>query len=415
MSKHLQKVYTASYRKRKREEREEERQLADEPTAAPVDNAERMRRYRRRKRAAEGGGEHGDEFPEGSGAGPSVSNPGKRRRLERVGDATEGSNASGSTSAERMRRLRERRRTGQTTFGRSEQGGATADVTFVAGGVRRGGRRGTANISVPNSASENPEQERLNAFGADPQEGPSRAEEAMPLDIIDDEAELLASMQQTAMWNEDMYLELCPTMNRMPSSILYDENAEELSNPDIYYGFPTTIRQGNVTFTGDLHQLNPVNALPIYKAPRNSIGGSWLWDYIRLYELDQVMRQTDVVFSTILTAIGEGKKLTDEQKTLIESRFKSVEDCQREAPNAVWLFHQNVDVDRFNREALSGLEGLDYKYGDVCAATVDVMGTEVLLFSVYIIPGTTLKQKGWLFGTEVAPDCPHWFANGSNR
>ncbi|KAL1377848.1 hypothetical protein pipiens_015980, partial [Culex pipiens pipiens] len=95
-------------------------------------------------------------------------------------------------------------------------------------------------------------------------------------------------------------------------------------------------------------------------APRNSIGGSWLWDYIRLYELDQVMRQTDVVFSTILTAIGEGKKLTDEQKTLIESRFKSVEDCQREAPNAVWLFHQNVDVDRFNREALSGLEGLDY-------------------------------------------------------
>ncbi|KAL1377955.1 hypothetical protein pipiens_008493 [Culex pipiens pipiens] len=158
MSKHLQKVYTASYRKRKREEREEERQLADEPTAAPVDNAERMRRYRRRKRAAEGGGEHGDEFPEGSGAGPSVSNPGKRRRLERVGDATEGSNASGSTSAERMRRLRERRRTGQTTFGRSEQGGATADVTFVAGGVRRGGRRGTADISVPNSASENPEQ-----------------------------------------------------------------------------------------------------------------------------------------------------------------------------------------------------------------------------------------------------------------
>ncbi|KAL9701157.1 hypothetical protein quinque_004598 [Culex quinquefasciatus] len=160
MSQHLRKVYKASYRKRKREEREEERQLADEPTAAPVDNAERKRRYRRRKRAAEGGGERGDEFPEGSGAGPSVSNPGKRRRQGRVGDATEGSTASGSTSAERMRRLRERRRTGQTTFGRSEQGGATADVTFVAGGVRRGGRRGIADISVPNLASENPEQDK---------------------------------------------------------------------------------------------------------------------------------------------------------------------------------------------------------------------------------------------------------------
>lgn len=47
------------------------------------------------------------------------------------------------------------------------------------------------------------------------------------------------------------------------------------------------------------------------------------------------------------------------------------------------------------------LFGVADKYGDVCAATVDVMGTEVLLFSVYIIPGTTLKQKGWFLARKL--------------
>ncbi|XP_052564821.1 uncharacterized protein LOC128093119 [Culex pipiens pallens] len=144
MSRHLKKVYDAAFRKRKREQREEERQLADEPAAVPVDNAER----RGRKRAAEGGGEHGEDD---SGAGPSVSNIGKRRRQGREGGNPGGSNASGSTSAERMRRLRERRkRTGQNTFGRSDQGGETTDDCFVAGRRRRGGRGLADNLVAEN-------------------------------------------------------------------------------------------------------------------------------------------------------------------------------------------------------------------------------------------------------------------------
>ena len=153
MSKHLQKAYSAAYRRRKKEER----QLAAGPAVAPVSNAERMRRYRLRKRIAEEGEERGDEFPEGASAGPSVP---KRRRQEREGNVPGGSNAAGSTSAERMRRFRERRKrqTGQPTFGRSEQGGASAADSPVAGRVRRRGGRGTVDDSVPNLVAENSEQ-----------------------------------------------------------------------------------------------------------------------------------------------------------------------------------------------------------------------------------------------------------------
>ncbi|KAL9705431.1 hypothetical protein quinque_008949 [Culex quinquefasciatus] len=41
------------------------------------------------------------------------------------------------------------------------------------------------------------------------------------------------------------------------------------------------------------------------------------------------------------------------------------------------------------------------KYGDICAAKVMVMGTEVLLVSVYISPGTTTKQKIWFLARNL--------------
>lgn len=134
---------------------------------------------------------------------------------------------------------------------------------------------------------------------------------------------------------------------------------------DIHGDFEHRFANQHIILTGDLHQLKPVNALPIYKAPRNTLGGNSLWEGIKLYELDQVMRQTNVEFSAVLTAIGEGDKLTADQKKLIESRFKSVEDCHREAPDAIWLFHQNADVDHFNRVALSELDGHDCLAEDV--------------------------------------------------
>lgn len=41
----------------------------------------------------------------------------------------------------------------------------------------------------------------------------------------------------------------------------------------------------------------------------------------RLLPLVDVMRQSDKEFSDILTKIGDGRKLNDYERTLIESRF----------------------------------------------------------------------------------------------
>ncbi|GFX42451.1 ATP-dependent DNA helicase [Trichonephila clavipes] len=77
----------------------------------------------------------------------------------------------------------------------------------------------------------------------------------------------------------------------------------------------------NIIFCGDLHQLPPVNASPVYKGPRNSICGPVLWQSLDYDPLEQVMRQSDSTFSEILTKIGNGERLGTEQIALIESRF----------------------------------------------------------------------------------------------
>ena len=46
----------------------------------------------------------------------------------------------------------------------------------------------------------------------------------------------MTARQQTLMWNEDLCLQIAPGQNKVPLSIIYDEHAEELSFPQIYYG-----------------------------------------------------------------------------------------------------------------------------------------------------------------------------------
>ena len=140
---------------------------------------------------------------------------------------------------------------------------------------------------------------------------------------------------------------------------------------DIFMNYDDFFGGSDMILTGDLRQLPPVNAKPIFKPPTNTLGGALLWHSMELFELVEVMRQADVVFSNILTTIGDGDKLTAEQIKLIEARFRSVEWCQEHVPNAVRLFHQNADVDRFNNEALSGLEGHDCVAEDVITGYKD--------------------------------------------
>lgn len=69
---------------------------------------------------------------------------------------------------------------------------------------------------------------------------PTSSENLVELESIDseNEIELLLGQQQTLLWNEDKCLELAPGQNKVPLSIIYDENAEELSFPGIYLGQP---------------------------------------------------------------------------------------------------------------------------------------------------------------------------------
>jgi hypothetical protein len=52
----------------------------------------------------------------------------------------------------------------------------------------------------------------------------------------------LRAQQHTLLWNEDKYLEISPGQNNKPLSIIYDEQAEELSFPSIYSGQARTFK-----------------------------------------------------------------------------------------------------------------------------------------------------------------------------
>ncbi|GFT31030.1 ATP-dependent DNA helicase [Trichonephila clavipes] len=76
---------------------------------------------------------------------------------------------------------------------------------------------------------------------------------------------------------------------------------------------------------GDLRQLPPVRATPIYKQIKQHIAGPTLCRGLKFYELNKVMRQTNQMFSSLLTKIGSGFPLDDDEQQLIESRFYSKE------------------------------------------------------------------------------------------
>lgn len=131
----------------------------------------------------------------------------------------------------------------------------------------------------------------------------------------------------------------------------------------------------NIIFCGDLRQLPPVNARPVYKPCMNSMHGAVLWQALQFYPLVKVMRQTDTDFSTILTKIGNGDALTADETKLIEGRFRTPDWCKQNAPSAIRLFHRNIDVERYNYEALEEKEGLNCTADD---AFVGYRNTEQL-------------------------------------
>lgn len=67
----------------------------------------------------------------------------------------------------------------------------------------------------------------------------------------------------------------------------------------------------------------------------------------------QVMRQSDSSFSSVLTKIGNGETLTWNERRMIEARFRTVQWCEENEPDAIRLFHQNISVDAYNRSQVT--------------------------------------------------------------
>lgn len=101
---------------------------------------------------------------------------------------------------------------------------------------------------------------------------------------------------------------------------------------------------------GDLRQLPPVNAAPVYAAPQGAIGGfPILWQSLDYFPLVRVVRQRNIEFSTLLTKIGSGQALTTREQHLIESRFRTRDWCRTNLPTEVIrLYFNNEDVENYN-------------------------------------------------------------------
>jgi hypothetical protein len=127
----------------------------------------------------------------------------------------------------------------------------------------------------------------------------------------------------------------------------------------------------SIVFCGDLRQLPSVFQTSIYKRSKTMFGSECMWQMLDYYPLKQVMRQSEVTFSTILTKIGNGDRLTDEETNLTYSRFVSLEFVDREVPDALRIFFHTADINEFNRVAVQGDDVLYYPSMDLYAGHKD--------------------------------------------
>lgn len=70
----------------------------------------------------------------------------------------------------------------------------------------------------------------------------------------------------------------------------------------------------------------------------------------------QVVRQTNIVFSNILTMISNGDPWEETEFQIIESRFFTKEDAERLCHHGVRLFYENIRVDAYKNHVLQKFE-----------------------------------------------------------
>ena len=84
-----------------------------------------------------------------------------------------------------------------------------------------------------------------------------------------------------------------------------------------------------------MRQLPPVHATPIYMQSKQRMVGPLLWRGLKFYELTQIMRQDPEMFASVLTKIGSGIILNDNELAVIESRFLTTKEVSQRCPNGV--------------------------------------------------------------------------------
>ncbi|CAG4972703.1 unnamed protein product [Parnassius apollo] len=75
--------------------------------------------------------------------------------------------------------------------------------------------------------------------------------------------------------------------------------------------FETNFGGLDMIFIGDLRQLPPVKTA--------NMAGPVLWRGLKFYRLTEVMRQSNAIFSSLFTKIGNDMILTDDELAIIES------------------------------------------------------------------------------------------------
>lgn len=119
--------------------------------------------------------------------------------------------------------------------------------------------------------------------------------------------------------------------------------------------FNTPYGRLDIFLIGDLRQLPPVRATPIWKPIKQFIAGNSIWRVLKYYELTQVMCQDNAEFANILTKLENGDILEANELSFIESRFMTKQDADKLYRNATRLFLENKYVDEYNNSIINNL------------------------------------------------------------
>lgn len=136
---------------------------------------------------------------------------------------------------------------------------------------------------------------------------------------------------------------------------LIDQRMQDIFRTTQMFGGKTMI------FVGDLLQLPPVRAQPIYRsvvenkeeADITDYYRDLLWRSVRFFELKQVVRQKDAQYIKILGELAKNQ-LTKESFDILKTRHVKDDEVPIEA---VRLFYTNKQVNEFNKRAMTNAPG----------------------------------------------------------